>query len=537
MDNRVMKNLFLLGSLSFSIAFSLGMVVEKDATKSAAIGGIATISTLGSAVVLNKKYEQEIKNLQGNILQLIDSKIQSKSAIEQEYNTINSEVNALKQEIISLNTERDNLQKLISSNENKNQEILQLIESQNQSKTAIEKEVNHLNEQIISLHTERDNLQKLISSNENKNQEILQLIENQTQSKTAIETEVNHLNEQIISLNTERDNLQNLISNLKDQERQLSLLIENQTQLKTTVEEEYNSILAKNPENQDKNFIEIDNFIEKNTSYSQKLESIPKDFLSIYRYNIDIFSSQVPVYKRRNYWGKLERGASILSEEEQLFTYFACYGGKHYYKLLYLLKKFFSSQMMQSKSNTNIHIEIIDYGCGQALATICLLDYLKQNNLHSIIIDNITLIEPSEICLSRGILHINHLRSAPYYPQIKLVNKGLQQLNANDLSTSSQNIKLHIFANILDLAGFEINKLANTIRESQSGINYFLCVSPIDKHSRIQDFFDFWHQNQCHVENIQLSSEHLHEKIWNYNTNEFIENRIYRIHKLFHVNL
>jgi hypothetical protein len=46
-----MKNLLLLGTLSFSIAFGLGLAIEKDVTKSAIIGGIATISTLSSTFV------------------------------------------------------------------------------------------------------------------------------------------------------------------------------------------------------------------------------------------------------------------------------------------------------------------------------------------------------------------------------------------------------------------------------------------------------------------------------------------------------
>ena len=49
-----MKNVFLLGTLSFSIAFGLGIAVEKNVTKSTIIGGIATISTISSAFVLTK---------------------------------------------------------------------------------------------------------------------------------------------------------------------------------------------------------------------------------------------------------------------------------------------------------------------------------------------------------------------------------------------------------------------------------------------------------------------------------------------------
>lgn len=142
-----MKNFFLLGTLSFSIAFSLGIVVEKNITKSAYIGGVATISTLSSAFVLNKKSEQELKNTQSHtdnlksiekqilslknqkikLVQAIDSKTQAKITIEAEYKSIVVEVERLKEEIKSLNTQRENLQNLLVNPEIQQRQITQKI--------------------------------------------------------------------------------------------------------------------------------------------------------------------------------------------------------------------------------------------------------------------------------------------------------------------------------------------------------------------------------------------------------------------------
>ena len=128
-----MKNLLFLGTLSFSIAFSLGIVVEKNVTKSALIGGIATISTLSSAFVLSKKSDREIENNRSHtenlksiknqilslknqkikLVQAIDSKTQSKTTIEAEYDSIVIEVERLKEEVKSLNTQRESLQNVI----------------------------------------------------------------------------------------------------------------------------------------------------------------------------------------------------------------------------------------------------------------------------------------------------------------------------------------------------------------------------------------------------------------------------------------
>ncbi|MEG4082306.1 hypothetical protein [Microcoleus sp. POL10_C6] len=130
-----MKNLLLLGTLSFSIAFCLGIAVEKNIPKSAAIGGIATISTLSSAFVLSKKSDRELENIRSHaenlksienqilslknkrikLVQAIDSKTKSKTTIEAEYDSIVIEVERLKEEVESLNIQRESLHNVIAN--------------------------------------------------------------------------------------------------------------------------------------------------------------------------------------------------------------------------------------------------------------------------------------------------------------------------------------------------------------------------------------------------------------------------------------
>ena len=447
-----MKNLLLLGTLSFSIAFSLGIAVEKDVTKSAVIGGIATISTLSSAFVLSKKSDRELENTRSHTENL----------------------KSIENQILSL--------------KNQEKKIVQAIDSKTQSKTIIEAEYN------------------------------------------SIVIEVERLKEEVESLHTQRESLHNVIVRPEIQERQVLQLIDNKIDSKTTIEQEDNSVLGKIQKPKKK----IINKIEKNTLYTKNLFSISKNFWSIYEYNVDTFRSQIPRKDWGNYWNKMAHGLAILSEENTLLTYFAFYGGSHHYKLLYLLDKLFTNL---TQLQIDVNIEIIDYGCGQALGKTCLIDYLTQNSLLNITIDAITLIEPSEIALSRGILHINHLSLDSHKINIKSINKQLQHLNKDDLSTLNKNIKLHIFSNILDVTGFKINNLANTIRESQSGINYFVCVSPTDLQNRIQQFFKFWNQNGSYIEEIQLSSEDLYRETWRFKSDKFERNKINRVQKMFYVNL
>jgi hypothetical protein len=63
------------------------------------------------------------------------------------------------------------------------------------------------------------------------------------------------------------------------------------------------------------------------------------------------------------------------------------------------------------------------------------------------------------------------------------VNKLLDNVVETDLKTCNKSIKIHLFSNILDMGDthFNLQKLANTILQSQSGINYFVCVSALNK--------------------------------------------------------
>lgn len=451
-----MKNLLLLGTLSFTIAFSCGLVVEKNVTKSAAIGAIATISTLSSGLVLSKISEKERQKLQGHT----------------------EKVKSLESQISSLTEKKTNLVKVINN--------------KTRSKTKVEQEYN------------------------------------------AKLKEIDQLKEEINSLKLQRDTLQDVILNLETKEKKLLRLIDPKTSLRKKIDKKPPSLLVKNKEPKEETYQPKKVFREENTLYAKKIAIVSQDFWSIYEYNIDIFRSQIPRRDWGNYWSKLAHGFNILYEENTLLAYLAFYGGSHYYKMFYLLDRLFS-ELSQAKIEASI--DIIDYGCGQALGTTCLLDYVRHNIVPNISINAITLIEPSDMALSRGILHIHHLLENSDDIDIKSINKHLEYLNLKDLSTSKQNLKIHIFSNILDVSGFEIDSLANTIRHSQSGMNYFLCVSPTDFNNRIEKFFKFWDQNGCFTEEIKLSAEDLYRETWRFKLDEFKREKIHRVQKLFSVKL
>ena len=179
---------------------------------------------------------------------------------------------------------------------------------------------------------------------------------------------------------------------------------------------------------------------------------------------------------------KLNHGVVIIEEQDLLDKYLHSYGKMHKAKLY----SSFDEAISQLNNET---INIIDWGCGQALATSLLIDYIKENSLN-IDISNIILIEPSSLALSRGLLHISVLKENKI--DIKAVNKDIDSLTSSDLVIDNQNITLHLFSNILDVEFFKLNKdFLDKISSSQKGLNYFICVSPNinDKRNARLDLF------------------------------------------------
>lgn len=195
-------------------------------------------------------------------------------------------------------------------------------------------------------------------------------------------------------------------------------------------------------------------------------------------------------------WLSLERGRAIITSEDQAEQFLFSFGNMHEAKM-----KRACSLMIESfnahKESFNF-VDIIDYGCGQALASIVTLNYLQSTGLNKEYIGKTTLIEPSKIALNRAKMFIGSA------PSIKAINKELDELNPTDLATDKDAIKLHLFSNILDMGCdvFNIEQLACNIKASQKGINYFLCASPViggRVDQRLEHFVEQFHGLSCEI--------------------------------------
>ena len=175
---------------------------------------------------------------------------------------------------------------------------------------------------------------------------------------------------------------------------------------------------------------------EQTTTYAYKLKYLENPTFDRIRAFANTFINELPSELRDELYDSLKRGIDLLDSEPSMLVYLFSFGKMHQAKLNYAFSKIPDGFMEQSEIN------IIDYGCGQAVGTMCYADYLKARGDNQKI-KSITLIEPSEICLKRAALH-----ASVFFPdaEITTINKKFDELDGNDISTSEDTPTLHILS-------------------------------------------------------------------------------------------
>lgn len=222
--------------------------------------------------------------------------------------------------------------------------------------------------------------------------------------------------------------------------------------------------------------------IEQNTNYAYKLKYMDNPTSDKVRNLSTKFYRELPLALQDELFEALNRGIDILDSEPQMTAYLFAFGKMHQAKLNYAFDKLPKEFLEQPEIN------IIDYGCGLALGTMCYADFLRENS-YTQKVKTITLIEPSEICLKRAALH-----ASMFFPEveIKTVNKKFDNLTEDDIVCSEDTPTLHILSNVLDILRFNLERFTDLVKGCLTGYNQFVCVGPYfnysDKDDRINDF-------------------------------------------------
>ena len=195
------------------------------------------------------------------------------------------------------------------------------------------------------------------------------------------------------------------------------------------------------------------------------------------------YINSLPYFRKDELRIKLNRGVAVLDSDEQMKQYIYSYGLMHQAKMEKAFEKVPFSEFANNK------FEIIDWGCGQGLATICLFDELKKRNINHRI-KRVTLVEPSVAAIERAKIHVSAYLNNNV--KIRSVNKYLDNINKNEI-VSKNPITIHLFSNILDVNSFNLHLLYKNIVSNLEGCHYMFCVSPLNPNNhRVDSFYEYF---------------------------------------------
>ena len=160
---------------------------------------------------------------------------------------------------------------------------------------------------------------------------------------------------------------------------------------------------------------------------------------------------------------------AVFTEDTQADAYSAAYTEMHIGKLRMVFDKAKDNGAFASD------IAVVDWGCGQGLATLALNEYLAAQQLVHCKIREVILVEPSPISLPRAEVNV---RYAVPTASVRIVSKMLDDVDLNDVRTSGQHRVIHLFSNILDVEGISLKRISENLAANQSVDNVVLCASP-----------------------------------------------------------
>ena len=190
----------------------------------------------------------------------------------------------------------------------------------------------------------------------------------------------------------------------------------------------------------------------------------------------------------------LDHGKAVLETEEQCCAYMVAYGPMHRHKLMRAL-----DDNEFPYKNISDGVEIYDWGCGQGIGTLAVIEKLREHGLLNKLC-KITLEEPSNIARSRAVLHVQQALSDNEIEIIDIPKYLPSDYGDNTKSITEIEVKqpcaIHIFSNILDIEAVSLKGVSKMI--TSSGERHIaLCIGPANlNESRINSFRNYFIENK-----------------------------------------
>lgn len=229
-----------------------------------------------------------------------------------------------------------------------------------------------------------------------------------------------------------------------------------------------------------------------------KIENLTiNDIISVSARYVPLRHRQAPWYYIDNEGRTLNHGKAVLETEEQCCAYMAAYGPMHRHKLIRALDE---NEFPYRALNNGV--EIYDWGCGQGIGTVAIIEKLRQHGLLSKL-KKVTLEEPSDVARQRAVLHVTQavgrqnveIIDVPYY----LPSDSGDNSNSITEIDVQEPCAIHVFSNILDIEAVSLKGVSKMI--TSSGTQHIaLCIGPANlNESRINTFSYYFKEEGLRV--------------------------------------
>ncbi|MDD4061796.1 MAG: ankyrin repeat domain-containing protein [Kiritimatiellae bacterium] len=199
--------------------------------------------------------------------------------------------------------------------------------------------------------------------------------------------------------------------------------------------------------------------------FVNQIRAIPNPF----RFSAAIAAAAeaIPAVLLRTAFRRAGRGVEILETDARLNDYLVAYGEMHVAKL----KRFLPSLPFAGMST----LALVDWGCGQGLAASIALEYVREE-FPDVRVVCVRVVEISEAARKRAFEIVSRYENAH---DVRASKWNLASLSQSGIELPPDISVLHVFSNILDVAGVEGEVLASLIHQCSTGRDsYMLCVGP-----------------------------------------------------------
>lgn len=208
-----------------------------------------------------------------------------------------------------------------------------------------------------------------------------------------------------------------------------------------------------------------------NTHITQASEQLVHGFANYYEALVTSFANSQDQLTYQQFAYRTARATKPLESEAEAIFYTVAYGYAHFAG--------FQNLLQQSLDFVETPVHVIDYGCGQGIATLALIEHLvKQDNIdHTNMSLHIHLIEPSMMSLNIAVYLIEKMAKA-HHIKVNIDSQNCTLAEAQ-LPDGSMSQCIHFMSNIIDIETVQaqLPRVTKHIEHMQ-GEHFMLVASP-----------------------------------------------------------